>query len=72
MGRHLRQEAETSPRPPLPLPVRLRLMAASLCCEKTCAKWWRGEPVFASTSERLARAAREIGLELPPDLRRAG
>jgi hypothetical protein len=43
-----------------------RLSAATLLQPRTIQRVLRGEPTKIVTRERLARAASELGIELPP------
>jgi hypothetical protein len=53
---------------PLPLYLRARLRAASLCDETTISKWWANRAsVRAATDARLTEAARTIGVRHPSD-----
>jgi hypothetical protein len=52
----------------LPMYLRARLRAASLCDESTISKWWADRAsVRPSIDARLTEAARSIGVTHPAD-----
>ncbi|MHB8531721.1 MAG: hypothetical protein ACYDC2_03270 [Solirubrobacteraceae bacterium] len=44
---------------------RVRLMAETLCDERTIRRWERGEAVREPTRERLTKAARKLDIIVP-------
>lgn len=52
---------------PLTPQQRRELMAAAICDDRTVLRAYRGKRVKTSTIDRLTRAARDLGLPLPPD-----
>jgi hypothetical protein len=52
---------------PLTPQQRRELMAAAICDDRTVLRAYSGKKVKNSTIDRLTRAARDLGLPLPPD-----
>jgi DNA-binding LacI/PurR family transcriptional regulator len=51
---------------PLSSHDRVRICAEGLVSEKTVSRTYRGEPVRELSRLRIERAAKELGLPLPP------
>jgi len=60
------QEARSTKTVLIDRPQRIQIAGASLCDERSIAAVYAGRPVKSSTLARVLKAARELGLPLPP------